>query len=277
MKTENVSGEQKLLLLTSRFMISYYQIVMNKIFFCDRRFDQFRKPIISLFEQLECTYNSNFPEEVIKEIIRKRKDCEHKLTAVRYALTLIQVEIGQKISDQEVREYSEMIKNRICGEAELKNEVLMYETEAFLFQVKSSLDILIQLLKNIPNYRILSSGGTTDRESFDIDSSSREKSTVQKIREANNPALADYLEGEIDLWIRDLNKLRNEITHRSGLQGFTSFVYVSVYVSSTGSLVDPKMPDGTAVDQYCADVYTKLFALFEKVIAEFVIPKIPMK
>jgi hypothetical protein len=276
-KTENVSGEQKLLLLTSRFMISYYQIVMNKIFFCDRRFDQFRKPIISLFEQLECTYNSNFPEEVIKEIIRKRKDCEHKLTAVRYALTLIQVEIGQKISDQEVREYSEMIKNRICGEAELKNEVLMYETEAFLFQVKSSLDILIQLLKNIPNYRILSSGGTTDRESFDIDSSSREKSTVQKIREANNPALADYLEGEIDLWIRDLNKLRNEITHRSGLQGFTSFVYVSVYVSSTGSLVDPKMPDGTAVDQYCADVYTKLFALFEKVIAEFVIPKIPMK
>lgn len=254
-------------------MTSYYQIVMNKIFFSDRRLDQFRKPIIGLFEQLECTYNSNFPEEAIKEIMGKRKDCEHKLTAVRYALTLIQVEIGQKISDKEAREYSEMIKNGICSEAELKNEVLMYETEAFLFQVKSSLDILIQLLKNIPNYKILSSGGTTDRESFDIDSSPRKKSIVQKIREANDPTLADYLEGEIDLWIRDLNKLRKEITHRSGLQGFTSFVYVS----STGSLVDPKMPDGTAVDQYCADVYTKLFALFEKVITGFVIPKIPMK
>ena len=139
--------------------------------------------------------------------------------------------------------------------------------------MKSSLDILVQLLKNIPSYKILSSGGTTDRESFDIDQSSKKKSTVQKIRDANDPALADYLEAEIDLWIRDLNKLRNEITHRSGLQGFTSFVYVS----NIGSLVDPKMPDGTAVDRYCEDVYTKLFTLFQKVITEFVIPKIPIK
>jgi hypothetical protein len=139
--------------------------------------------------------------------------------------------------------------------------------------VKSSLDILVQLLKNIPGYEVLGLGGAIDRESFDIDSNSRKKNTTQKIKEAGDSVLADYLESEINLWIRGLNKFRNDITHRSGLQGFTSFVYVS----STGSLVGPKMPDGTGVDQYCKDIYTKLFSLFEKVITEFIIPKIPIK
>lgn len=246
---------------------------MNKIFFSDRRLDQFRAPIIKLFEQLECVYNASFPEETIKEILRKRKDCEHKLMAVRYALTLIQSEVAQKMSDDEAREYSEMIKNGFCDEAELKNEVLIYETEAFLFQVKSSLDILIQLLKNIPDYAALNKGGTLDTESFDIYSNSRNKSTIEKIKEAGDTALAGYLEEQISLWIESLNKLRNEITHRSGLQGFTSFVYVS----NTGSLVDAKMPDGTGVDKYCEDIYAKLFALLEKVITEFIIPKIPIR
>lgn len=254
-------------------MTSYYQIVMNKIFFSDRRLDQFRRPIIKLFEQLELVYNASLPEETIKEIIRKRKDCEHKLTAVRYALTLIQSEMAQKMSDEEAREYSDMIKTGFCDEAELKNEVLIYETEAFLFQVKSSLDILVQLLKNIPGYESLGLGGAIDRESFDIDSNPRKKGTTEKIKEAGDSVLAGYLGSEIDLWIRGLNEFRNEITHRSGLQGFTSFVYVS----STGSLVDPKMPDGTGVDQYCEDIYTKLFSLFDEVITKFIIPKIPIK
>ncbi|MFZ2226277.1 MAG: hypothetical protein WA064_02415 [Candidatus Moraniibacteriota bacterium] len=252
-------------------MDSFYQIIGNKIFFSDRRLDQYRKPIIDLFQKIDCVYNSDLPREVVKNIIKKKKDCEHKITAVRYALALIQDEMAQKISAREVREYSEMVRNGICDEAELKNEVLIYETEAFLFQVKSSLDVLVQLLKNMPNYeKTLSLKGTIDRESFDMHDSLTKKSTCKKIKEAGDNTLADYLGSEIKNWIQELNIMRNEITHRSALEGFTCFIYAS----NTESLIEPKMPNGKEVDKYCESIYNKLLELFDKVITDFIVPKL---
>lgn len=37
----------------------------------------------------------------------------------------------------------------MCPKTEFKNDILIFETESFLFQVKSSLDILIQSLKYV--------------------------------------------------------------------------------------------------------------------------------
>ena len=55
-----------------KVMNSFYQIIRNKIFFSDPRLDQFREPIIRLFEKLEVVYSSNLSDEVIKKIIKKR-------------------------------------------------------------------------------------------------------------------------------------------------------------------------------------------------------------
>jgi hypothetical protein len=65
----------------------------------------------------------------------KIRDCQHKLYAVRFHL--------QAIAGEIVKQYNDFQKNYKAGSGvsfEQINPILIYETESFLFQVKSSLD-----------------------------------------------------------------------------------------------------------------------------------------
>ena len=185
----------------------------------------------------------------------------------RYSLALIQQEISNKLSDSEVKNYSQIISSKICNKAELKNEVLLYETESFLFQVKSNLDILIQLLKYVPNYSYLDTSGDKEREDFSI------KETPKIMRKNGDADLAKFFEQECAEWIEELSSLRNEITHRSGLTGFTSFIFDS----GTELVTDPRMPNGRLVEEYCSEIYERLLVMYEKIFKEFILPKLQNK
>lgn len=258
--------------------VSFYKITADvpggKIYFSDRRFDAFKSEIIRLFEVLDAAHNSNsIDSETINNIIKKRDDCMHKVVAVRYSLALIEAELSNKPTGDEARSYSEMVSNNMCAEAELKNEVLIYETENFLFHVKSSLDVLIQLLKYIPEFSYLKKPGqrnNKDRESFDFDCNMPSKNTPQQMRNHQHIKLANLLEIEIAQWIRTLRSMRNDIAHRSGLHGFSSYTYNS----NLGKVINPRMPIGEEVGKYCNDIYQKLISLYKKIINEHILPKL---
>lgn len=248
----------------STYQIIGDKVVGNKIFFSDRRLDEFRYPVRKIFKMLD---GINMPN-----IKRKKDDCYHKAMAARYSLALIQKEILNRPSAEDMKNYSEMIAHGMCNYAELKNEVLIYETEAFLFQIRTNLDIIIQLLKYIPEYNYLEDKNKKgDNEALVFDNKYLEKNTTARMRAHNHEEMAKYFDKQIGAWIRKLNTKRNDIAHRSGLKGFASFVFES----GTGKVIHPQMSDdGEDVDEYCSEVFDSLLSVYEKVFRDFILPKL---
>lgn len=255
-----------------------------KIFFTDRRMDKFRRQIYEIFDMMDAVDGSYVPTpedfingeyqkniDRIENIKRKTEDCRHKATAARYSLALIEQEISNRPSDEDMKKYSEMIAHNMCDKAELKNDVLIYETEAFLFQVRTNIDILVQLLKYIPEYNYLEyTGKKRDNEAFVFCNKRKtEENTTNKMRASGHEEIANFFDKHVDEWIQDLNKMRNEIAHRSGLKGFTSFVFDS----GEGKVVHPQMPNGKKVDKYCTEVFDRLLLLYKKIFQDFILPK----
>lgn len=262
--------------------MSYYQIVGNKIFFSDRRMDPYYgdvDDVFKLFDAIDGSYTppasieefnrGGFLEriELLKKLKGKADDCRHKAIAVRYALALIEQEMSVCPTAEDLKNYSEMIAHKMCAEAELKNEVLIYETESFLFQVKSNLDIIIQLLKHI--YPYLDEKKGRDSESLNIRKGDK-YNTVDLMRSNGDIKMANFFTGQTGDWIEELNVMRNDITHRSGLPGFTSFVFKS----ETEEVVKPKMPNKRDVDEYCRDIFNKLLSMYKTVAEQFVLTKL---
>lgn len=264
--------------------MSYYQIVNKKIFFSDWRMDPYYQDVYGVFELFDAIDGSYIPPtieefnrdgfskkqeriELLKNLKGKADDCRHKAVAVRYSLALIEQEISVCPTAEDLKNYSEMIAHKMCPEAEIKNEVLINETESFLFQVKSNLDILVQLLKHI--YPYLDQKKGIDKESLNfgrIDGTN----TTDLMKNNGDVEMADFFGKEISEWIEELNEMRNTITHRSGLPGFTSFVFKS----DTEEVVKPKMSNSRDVDEYCRDIFNKLLNLYKVVAEEFVLKKL---
>lgn len=264
--------------------MSYYKIMNNKLQFSDRRMDFYYQDVYSVFELFDAIDGSYTPPtleefnrdgfskkqerlELLKNLKRKADDCRHKAIAVRYALALIEQETLICPTAEDLKGYSEMIAHKMCAEAEIKNEVLIYETEAFLFQVKSNLDIMVQLLKYL--YPYLDQKRGRDSESLNIRKGDK-RNTVDIMRNNGDSKMADYFEFQINGWIKELNDVRNEITHRSNLIGFTSFVFKS----DNEEVVTPKMPNGKEVDKYCRDIFIKLLSMYKVVAEDFVLSKL---
>jgi len=265
---------------------SYYKIVKNKIFFSDRRTDHLRPEIIKVFESAEAVnggYNPPTLQEALSEnfikklsnelnlrdgLYMKIEDCRHKAEAAGYCLGLIKQEIQLQPTVEEIKNYSTMIANKMCAEAELQNEVLIFETEAFLFQIKSNLDILIQAMKYV--YPYLDENKGKDGESFLIRNRDPEKLITNKMRKHNDVNMAEYFEKQVSEWIGELIEMRNTITHRSGLKGFASFIFES----KTEKIVEPTMPNGRSVKDYCEETFNKLLNLYKFVIEMFILPKL---
>lgn len=267
---------------------SFYKIIGKKgkgckIFFTDRRMDEFRPQVYGIFSIMDIVDGSYSPKledfatgryqeiiDNIKNIKRKTEDCFHKVIAARYHLALIQQEISNCPSVKDLKNYSEMVAHKMCNQAELKNDVLVYETEAFLFQTRTNLDILMQLLKYIPEYKYLDDKNKKDTESFIFDNKIKEKNTTAKMRLNNHTGVANFIDDQIVDWIKELNEMRKEIAHRSGLKGFTNFVFDS----GSEKVIHPKMPNGEKVDEYCIMIFDKLLALYKKVFQDFILPKL---
>jgi hypothetical protein len=193
-----------------------------------------------------------------KEYPQKLRDCIHKLHGVRYHLKTIQQEVSDRVE--------EFRKEYTAGSGittEIENPRLTYETEAFLFQVKSSLDLLIQALgTRVPPLKTM-----TTFKHKNVDGKNHAGGTVIIALSTNGfPELARIFEENRIHWIQHLVEMRDTVTHYSQLKGFHCFLE-GPYKGPDGVTIHyPSMPNGDRVDQYCEDVFSLLLALYNEIL-----------
>lgn len=198
-------------------------------------------------------------EKQNQRLSEKLFDCRHKLHAVRYHLHTLKTEISECIKEFE--------KSYSAGTGiaqEMENPRLVYETEAFLFQVKSSLDLLAQTLGCV--IPPLSSVRTF--RSKMIDGVKQAGGTVISALLANGfEKLSDVFETHRKAWIQELVEMRDTITHYSQLRNFHSFIEEPYMGGGQVTIHYPTMPSGTRVDTYCQTVYDALLDLYRSALS----------
>lgn len=187
--------------------------------------------------------------------------CRHKLHAVRYHLSTLKTEIKERVEDFK--------KNHSAGSGvalEQKNPRLIYETEAFLFQVKSCLDLLTQALGCvIPPLK-----GMQTLKSKKNDGVKHAGGKVIDALEKNGfEELSDLFDQHRKTWIQELVKMRDDVTHYTYLRGFNCFIEEPHMGGEQVTIHYPTMPSGKKVDNYCQDIYEKLLGLYESAL-EFI-------
>ena len=138
---------------------------------------------------------------------------------------------------------------------------LIYETESFLFQVKSNLDLLTQALgymfpsiKSSHTFKHSGQGEDFIAGGKVIDSLKKE-----------NIEIAGLLEKNRKLWIQDLVIMRNTVTHYSRLKNFHCFLEEPYVGEEKVRIHYPSMPSGERVDDYCKRNYKNLLNLYKDI------------
>lgn len=219
---------------------------------CCKKAEDTDPQIESLFSSLDKEVSDN------QGVKTKVVDCRHKLYAVKYHLATIQAEIDDCIRDFKTNHHAN------SGAAfEVENPRLVYETEAFLFQVKSSLDLLTQMLGRIIGP--LSSCRTFGRKKIEGQEHAGGR-VIDALMKNGYEELGRLFEDHRKKWIQELVDMRDEITHYSGLNGFSCFVGEPYTGQSEVQIHYPTMPCGSRVDSYCHAIYESLLQLYRSTV-----------
>lgn len=181
----------------------------------------------------------------------KLHDCKHKIYAARYHLIILLKEIKHQVEEYHNRPVEKWGLDR-----EKFNPVLVYETEAFLFQVRSNLDLIVQALREV----------MPCLEPYDGAS----KEAVNALSCSNEKKLAEYFRSEYDRWIKKLKHWRDTITHYSGLKEFRCFVEEHYQGGDETKVHFPLMEEGVRADVYCRETYENLFNFYGVTLKEIV-------
>jgi len=192
-----------------------------------------------------------------RDLVTKLNDCRHKLYAVRYHMTAIKNEIELR-----VEEFENNYSAGAGAQIEVQNPVLIYETEGFLFQVKSNIDLLVQvvghLVPSVKSFRTFRHAG----EAGNYVSGGK---VIRKLSESDEDDLATAFEGHRQRWIQDMTIMRDTITHHSSLRDFHCFVEEPYRGGDAVNIHYPTMPSGERVDVYCERIYDALRQLYQEV------------
>ena len=206
-------------------------------------------------------------EETTEEIDRLFKDvmeltqlgcqvgvCRHKLYAVRYH--------KENFISEEQKKIEEIRKNYMPPDVQMTTEdaVLIYEMESFLFQVKSSLDVLAtSVLDKLLDPHL---------GRFGVDEKVKEilRDNKRKLGEKKVNKLVSVIE-KSTAWLEELNDMRVEITHYSNLEGFMCFLNMPFMGGEDCVVFYPSMPDGTRATTYMSSVWKKLLSLYEAIFS----------
>lgn len=192
-----------------------------------------------------------------KSTMDRIRDLKHKLYAARYHLQMIERRI-----DDELARYGKEHRPAAGAAWETEDPVVVYETEAFLFQTKSALDLLTQLLSVfVPRLRSL----RTFRHSGEVRDGSfvAGGKVLKELKTTGEKALHDLLEAHGTAWIQDLVVMRDEVTHFTKIKGLRCFVERPYRGGETAQVELPTMPNDQKVDAYCQNTYDRLIELVE--------------
>jgi hypothetical protein len=179
--------------------------------------------------------------------------CIHKLYAVRYHMDNFAQE-----EQLQVEAFRKKCTPHLSVQEQNLNPKLLYEFESFLFQVKSSLDVLMSGPLNI----LLDLNLQTFTPEKVLRALSDPKSKID-IQIANK--LRSIIEKN-KFWIEQLNEMRIEITHISNLKNFCCFIVMPVAGEDMCTIYYPAIPDGTRATKYMTTVWEKLVPIYRSII-----------
>ena len=189
-----------------------------------------------------------------KRLKRKLVDCRHKLQAVKYHLSTIETEIKERVKEYE--------NNHLAGSGvsfEMENPRLVYETEAFLFQTKSSLDVLTQALGClVPPLKTMNT--------FKKKDGCAGGKVILALKKNGYEELGSFFDKQRSEWIQEVVEMRDKITHYSELKGFNCFIEEPYEGRAEVAIHYPTMPSGEKVDVYCQSIYDRLVELYESTL-----------
>ena len=158
----------------------------------------------------------------------------------------------------QVREFERECIPHLSVQEQNLNPKLLYEFEGFLFQVKSSLDVLASgplniildlKLQSFTPEKVLKALTNTHLK-IDIDVANKLKLIIER-----NKA-----------WIEKLNAMRIEITHLSELKNFCCFIVMPVAGADMCTIYYPAIPDGTRATKYMESVWEKLIPMYKSIL-----------
>ena len=153
-----------------------------------------------------------FPESEKNEFFRNISALMHKLHATRYHL-----ENYKKIEIRELKAAQKGFKKHPNETREAFD--LIFELEAFLFQVKSSLDMLVKLLNPIIG-RALVSTKTYEKKGESIIKGLEQLKNKKNSRKEEIDQLIKLIRSDKDSWIETVVDYRDELNHFKGLNNF---------------------------------------------------------
>ena len=177
---------------------------------------------------------------------------EHKLYAVKYHLKNYE----QTESDM-IEEFRKNYKPPTGAQEVIEKPRLIYEIEAFLFQVKSCLDVLSWVLKPVFGFTYCSFGDKGD----DVIKQLKNNCPATLAPYANN--IIKLIKDAQDVWIVELVTMRDQITHYSNLKGFDCFVKDPYVGGGVANIQYPTMPNKRRALEYCQDIWGRLLSFCE--------------
>ncbi len=201
------------------------------------------------------------------------KNVDQSATALRHAIFDSKHKLyGVRWHHQRFLQTVEETKQKIAAQgpgivgvaSQRQDPSIIYVLEDFLFQVKSSIELLeapIKIGLKIPKVKNVKKQQSKCEEVSG-------KRLLDALRGMQHESLADMLENQWKQWIFDLTKMRNIVAHQSQLKGFSCFVEDAIEQGGAHIITPPKMPSGEFADEYCQKTWTNLFNLHEKVFDE---------
>jgi hypothetical protein len=187
-----------------------------------------------------------------KDFEERAGKLRHKLDALKYHSLIFKNEEDRLIKEYQTSYTSENIHYS------LENPTLIYNTEAFLFQTKSCLDVLSQIIAMA--FKL--SWKTYKNNGDDM---------IKQIRNKQLTGFPDQCTKMIELiesnktWIRLAVEMRDQVTHYSNLIGLSCFRHRAWYEvnQSQAKIYYPALPNRERVSKYMDEIWDHVIKLIE--------------
>lgn len=178
---------------------------------------------------------------------------QHKLESLKYHMNNF-----KKHETEIENKYKNKYTNTITNFEEL-DPIFAYETEAFLFQTKSSLDILGQIIGLALKLSGIVTYGDNGKDLID----KIQKTSSFRDFEHDKELLVKIIRENIN-WVSYLVNMRDLITHFSDLINFQSHVHQASF-SQSAKIYYPRMPDDKRVIQYMDETWQNLVNIINEI------------
>ncbi len=186
--------------------------------------------------------------------IKKRRDkLRHKLNAIKYHT--YSFKNYERAIEEEYKKY--LVANTTLNKI-MEDPHLIHNTESFLFQSKSCLDVFAQAIVYCFKFETSSYGNDGDN-------------LISILKEVQSKGYSEYASNVIEIiqknkpWVKELVKMRDEVTHYSDLEELSCFMNKKSKENDTiATIYYPAMPDGERVSKYMDKTWNNMYDLIQE-------------